>query len=190
MATWWIDIRSYKFIVLFVHKNTPIHKVESKFLIHKTTRSLNSHLKHLVLYSNPHHLRKSKTPSRSSFNRKSIDNEDRKRKHSKSSSVSSGNSNSNSNSKGHGKKKERSNPPKEDRARGRESSSSTERSNSQTSTRNSDRSNWAAGEELPTNVLEAEDLITHQNQGNRQPLSDSPSPPHTPPRLDLKEKSC
>ncbi|KAK6615372.1 hypothetical protein H4I95_00524 [Botrytis cinerea] len=177
MATWWIDIRSYNFIVLFVHKNTPIHKVESKFLI---------------LYSNPHHLRKSKTPSRSSFNRKSIDNEDRKRKHSKSSSVSSGNSNSNSNSKGHGhgKKKERSNPPKEDRARGRESSSSTERSNSQTSTRNSDRSNWAAGEELPTNVLEAEDLITHQNQGNRQPLSDSPSPPHTPPRLDLKEKSC
>lgn len=70
MAIWWIDTRSCNFIVLFVHKNTAIHKVESKFLIHKTTRSLSSHLKHLILYSNPHHLKKSKMPSGSSSTRK------------------------------------------------------------------------------------------------------------------------
>ncbi|TEY42737.1 hypothetical protein BOTCAL_0385g00150 [Botryotinia calthae] len=102
-------------------------------------------------------------PSGSSSNRNPIDNEDRKRKHRESSSVSSGNSNSSS--KGHGKKKERTNPPKEeDRARDR----------------------WSSEGELLEGVASATDPVLYRNQGNRQPLSDGPSPPHTPSKLERK----
>ncbi|KAF7949875.1 uncharacterized protein EAE97_003384 [Botrytis byssoidea] len=112
--------------------------------------------------------------------RNPIDNEGGKRKHRGSSSVASRNSNSNS------KKRERTQPPK-DRARTEGGRSSTNRSSSRDSRKSSERSQWSSDGELPENVMSATDLALYRNRENRQPLNDSPPPPHSPPRLQKKK---
>ncbi|TGO18124.1 hypothetical protein BTUL_0012g00690 [Botrytis tulipae] len=119
------------------------------------------------------------SPSR----RNPIGNEGGKRKHRESSSVAS----SNSNTKINGKKREPTQPPK-DRARTEAGPSSKRRSNSQDSRKSSERSQWSSDGELPESVMSATDLALYRNRENRQPSSDSPPPPHSPPRLQ-KEKS-
>ncbi|THV55599.1 hypothetical protein BGAL_0006g00510 [Botrytis galanthina] len=130
-------------------------------------------------------------PSGSPSHGNPIGNEGGKRKHRGSSSVASSNGNSNSKSKSdiRGKERERTKlPKKEDRARPKAGPSSTNRSTSQDSRISSERSQWSSDGELPEGVRSATDLALHRNRGNRQPSNDSPSPPHSPPKLQ-REKS-